>query len=132
MASMDILPNDPRFLALNSEELLFTYHYKKRYLEEIRETVRNELGAMLGTRWYPEAVHARASNKKPAPRTHYDFPLAVLLNSSLSKSLKTMIPKPVNQKLTNGEVEFEDIYGVNLIREHQRKLMAQASKLLNK
>lgn len=125
-AAMNKFPNDPQLLALSGEELLFTYHHKRKYLGDIR----NDLGTILGTRWTPESVHA-VSKGAPRIQGYYDFPLALLLQPKLGKNLKSMVPKPKKQKFANGEAEFEDVFGKNLIREHQKRLLAKADKILN-
>lgn len=128
-ASMNKLPNDPQLLDLSGEELAFVYHYKKKYMHDIQTT----LGTMLGTHWTPESVHSEpTSQSRNKDVTHMDTPLALLLNPKLGKWMKENTPKPRKQRLKSGEIEFEEVLGVNLIREHQRKLLNAAASMLNK
>lgn len=104
------------------------YHYKKKYMDDLR----NELGAILGTRWTPEMVHGSGKADRTGTRKYYDFPLAVLMNPKLGKGLKEMVPKPIKSGAYKGEVEFEEVFNTNLIREHQRKnLLAKAQKIMD-
>ena len=127
-ASMDKFPNDPLLAELSGEELLFMYHHKKKYLDDLFD----KLAVMLGVRWRPEAVHAQPSKRTGPGPAHLDLPLSLAINPRLHKMLKEHTPKPKSAKLRNGEFEFEELnQGRNLIREHQRRLLSQATKILN-
>lgn len=105
------------------------YHHKKKYMHDIQTA----LGVMLGTHWTSESVHAQPVKSKRLEDTPeaFDTPLALLLQPKLGKWLRENTPKPKAMRLRTGEFEFEEVHGKNLIREHQRKLLAEARKILD-
>lgn len=129
-ASMNKFPNDPELLSLSREQLHFMYYYKRKYMSDIR----NDLGNILGTRWSPESIHSAPRQKRPGELdpAFYEFPLALMLRPQATNDLKHMVPRP---RKASGKEErtFEEVFGKNLIREHQRKqLLEDAKKLLTK
>lgn len=126
-ASMNILPNDPKILELSGELLHFMYYHKRKYMNDIR----NDLGNILGTRWAPESIHSSPRQRKPGESDplFYDIPLALMLRPQATQDLKKIIPKP-RKNNNSGERSFEEVFGKNLIREHQRKLLLESAKAL--
>jgi hypothetical protein len=130
-ASMNILPNDPKFLELSGEELRFLYHYKKKYVGGFM----NDLAVMLGVRWTPESVHTEPDpnnkKKKPGESETIDLPLALAMNPKLGKWLKQHVNKPQGSKTVDGDVEIVSGLGYDKIREHQKRLLSQAKQILD-
>ena len=128
---MDILPNDPQFLALSREELMFLYHWKRKVTDDFK----NELGVMLGARWslkqFREQLRKRKSKKrgKSEEPEFMDIPLALLLNPNAMKMLKALMPK--DQKI-NGESEAESVLGYDPVRKHQKKMLKEAKSILGR
>jgi hypothetical protein len=128
-AAMDKFPNDPQLLSLSSEQLQFMYYYKRKYMNDIR----NDLGNVLGTRWSPESIHSPPRTKRPGDKEPeaYDIPLSLLIRPQTTQDLKKIIPKP-KKGTKHHEKSFEEVFGKNLIREHQRRLIKEARELLQK
>lgn len=94
----------------------------------------NDLAVMLGVRWTPESVHAEPDQnrkKKPGEPETIDLPLTLALNPKLGKWLKQHVNKPSGSKTVDGDVEIVGALGVDMIREHQKRLLSQAKQILD-
>jgi hypothetical protein len=128
---MNLLPNDPGFLALSREELMFLYHWKRKFLDDSK----NDFAVMLGARWSLKQLREQAKKRnrkrrKGEPEPEFlDFPLVVLQNPNAMKILKSLLPK---QQKINGEDEIESVFGYDPVRRHQRQMLKSAREALRK